>query len=123
MEAEEMVYSSSLETSNLGMHNKKIFCIFAITCIYILYGCEKEKRLQSSLEITSEELRSAIIEYDSLLHTSILERFPSLDSTLSKNAYLLTVYETDLNGTIKNSLFLFHVVRIICRIFQYHLQM
>ena len=74
--------------------------MISIVSACFLYSCRNERGLQPNLEINNEDLRSAIVEYDSLLRTSILECDSSLKRLVSTNNYLLTVFEDPLNDSV-----------------------
>lgn len=82
------------------MRSKNYLFMISIVSACFLYGCRNERGLQPNLEINNEDLRSAIVEYDSLLRTSILECDSSLKRLVSTNNYLLTVFEDPLNDSV-----------------------
>lgn len=82
------------------MHSKNFLFVTSIVLVSFLYSCTNERVLQPNLEIKNEDLRSAIIEYDSLLRTTISDCDSSLMRLVSTNNYLLTVFERPLNDTV-----------------------
>ncbi len=82
------------------MHSKNFLFVTSIVLVSFLYSCTNERALQPNLEIKNEDLRSAIIEYDSLLRTTISDCDSSLMRLVSTNNYLLTVFERPLNDTV-----------------------
>lgn len=65
--------------------------------IVLLISCNNEdsKYLAPNIEIESEELRNAILEYDDSLHHS-----PRLAANISNSNYLLSVYEWNVNDSV-----------------------
>lgn len=65
--------------------------------IVLLISCNNEdsKYLAPNIEIESEELRNAILEYDDSLHHS-----PRLAANISNSNYLLSVHERNINDSV-----------------------
>ena len=74
------------------MHSKNFLFVTSTVLVSFLYNCTNERALQPNLEIKNEDLRSAIVEYDSLLRTIISDCDSSLMRLVSTNNYLLTVF-------------------------------
>lgn len=65
--------------------------------VLFFFSCDSnnDKAIEPTVEIQSKELKNAILEYDSFLHSDSMTR-----SSIHDNDYLLTVYEKNINDTV-----------------------
>jgi len=68
---------------------KNIILVIAIASLFVSCHHEVNLDLSVNLEIRSNELRNAILEYDSIIHKSIVNE-----------QYILTVFENSVNDTV-----------------------
>ena len=75
------------------------FCFYTFIVALLFISCDTRdsKCLVANIEIDSEELKSAILEYD-----SIIRHNPKFLAETPDGNYLLTVYERNINDSVTN---------------------
>ena len=73
------------------------FYTFIVALLFISCDTRDSKCLVANIEIDSEELKSAILEYD-----SIIRHDPKFLAETPDGNYLLTVYERNINDSVTN---------------------